>query len=64
MRIWLFVQPFEVMIPSVVVIWGVLHTSVAVALGGGMPAGLHPRLTPGGQYVNTGGTVSMVQKNT
>src|SRR5690242_1277934 len=41
---------------------GVPQLSVAVALPGpGTEDGLHPRSAPGGQNVNTGGTLSVVQ---
>ena len=51
--------------PSAEVIVGVPHTSVAVAApGAGTPDGLQPKLLPGGQNVNVGGTRSTVQVNT
>jgi hypothetical protein len=51
--------------PRADVIVGVPHSSVAVAApGAGTPVGLQPRLDPGGQNVNTGGTKSTVHVKT
>jgi hypothetical protein len=51
--------------PRAEVMVGVPHASVAVAVpAAGKPAGLHPRLLPGGQKVNVGGATSDVQVNT
>jgi hypothetical protein len=55
-------QPLAITEPNELVIVGVPQLSVAVALPGpGTEDGLHPRLAPGGQNVNTGATVSVVQ---
>jgi hypothetical protein len=51
--------------PSTELIIGAPHASVAVAApGAGTPAGLQPKLAPGGQNVKTGGIKSTVQVNT
>lgn len=53
------------MAPSEEVMVGVPQASVAVAApGAGIPAGLQPRLLPGGQNVNVGGVESIVHVNT
>ena len=58
-------HPSVEMVPSAEVIAGAPHASVAVAApGAGTACGLHPRLEPGGQNVNTGGIKSSVQVKT
>ena len=48
--------------PSELVMFGKPQLSVAVALpAAGTPDGLHPSVESGGQNVNTGATVSVVQ---
>ena len=56
-------HPLAITEPNDEVMLGVPQLSVAVALPGpGTPdAGLHPRSEPGGQNVNTGACVSVVQ---
>src|SRR5204863_362345 len=59
------VHPLTLTVPSEEVMFGVPQLSVAVAVpAAGTPVGLHPRLEPAGQDVNTGAVVSTVHVNT
>ena len=61
----MLVHPVVLTEPSALVMFGVPQLSVAVALpAAGTPVGLHPSAESGGQNVNTGATVSVVQVNT